>query len=75
MHIAAELTMSTPPGAERLSDSRYVVIVLRLLVDKENRVLHGELGGVEHEYWIRFRGTDGLSGAVQEFVSRSAGPK
>ena len=67
--------MSTPPGAERLSDSRYVVFVLRLLVDKENRVLQGELGGVEHEHWIRFRGPDGLCEAVQECVSRSARPK
>ena len=65
--------MSTPPGVERLSDSRYIVMILRVLVDKENRVLQGEVGGADQEEWIRFRGANGLPGAVQSFISRSLG--
>ena len=64
--------MSAPPGVEQLSDSRYVVLILRLLVDKQGRVVHGEVGGAEREEeerWVRFRGADGLLGAVQAWLS------
>ena len=62
--------MSTPPDLERLSDSRYVVLVVSLLVDKNNHVLQGELGGGEPERSIRFRGAEGLVAAVEAYVSR-----
>jgi hypothetical protein len=68
--------MSASSGVEQLSDSRYVVLILRLLVDKRGRVVHGEVGGAdggEEEHWVRFRGADGLVGAVQAWLSSSRG--
>jgi hypothetical protein len=62
--------MSTPPDLERLSDRRYVVFIVRVLVDKNNQVLQGELGGDTSERSIRFRGTEGLVAAVERYVSR-----
>ena len=62
--------MSTPPDLERLSDSRYVVFIVRVLVGKNNRVLQGERDGVEQDRSIRFRGADGLVAAVEAYVSR-----
>jgi hypothetical protein len=64
--------MSTPPDLERLSDSRYVVFIVRVLVDKDDQVLQGELGGGgEPERSIRFRGKDGLVAAIEAYVSRA----
>ena len=75
----SESLMSTPPGVERLSDSRYVVLILRLLVDKDGRLVHGEVGGpngeeeAQTERWVRFRGAEGLLGAVQAYLSHGTG--
>ena len=61
--------MSTPPDLERLSDSRYVVFIVRLLVDKDNQVLQGELSGDESERSVRFRGKEGLVAAIEAYVT------
>lgn len=64
--------MITSTGVERLSDSHYAVLILRLLVDKEGQIVHGEVGGTEsecEERWVRFRGADGLLAAVQARLS------
>jgi hypothetical protein len=65
----------SPP--ERLSSKQYLVLVLRLLVDLEGQVVQGEVGTVEDdqdiEHWVRFRGLDGLTGAVQVVVTKSLG--
>jgi hypothetical protein len=68
--------MSTNPPAERLQDRQYLILLLRLLVDRQGQIVQGEIGGVEDDEdvtrWVRFRGPDGLLGAVQACVA--AGP-
>ena len=54
---------------EPLSDQQYLVLLLRLLVDHQGQAVQGEIGSIEGdqdvEHWVRFRGSDGLLGAVQ----------
>jgi hypothetical protein len=61
---------------ERLSDRQYAVLLLRLVVDHRGEMVQGEVGPVEHdqgtEHWVRFRGAEGLLGAVQACLARSA---
>ena len=64
---------------EKLSDKQYVVLLLRLLVDADGEIVSGEAGGPEEhsteiERWVRFRGSDGLLGAVHEWLAARAGP-
>ena len=58
---------------ERLSDQQYVTLVLNLLVDRRGELVRGEVGGLaadQHtERWVRFRGADGLLGAVQAWLA------
>ena len=65
--------MTTHPPAERLQDRQYVVLLLRLLVDRQGQIVQGEIGSVEDGQgvtsWVRFRGPDGLLGAVQACVA------
>lgn len=65
--------MTTNPADERLQDRQYVILLLRLLVDRQGRVIQGEIGSVEDDQdvarWVRFRGPDGLLGAVQACVA------
>lgn len=65
--------MTKPPPAERLGDRQYVVLLLRVLVDREDRLLSGEVGGPDEdggaERWVRFREPAGLAGAVQAWLA------
>jgi hypothetical protein len=66
--------MTSPPPVERLSDRQYVVLLIRGLVDRENQLLSGEVGGPDEiggrEHWVRFREPGGLLSAVQTWLSR-----
>ncbi|MBV9546174.1 MAG: hypothetical protein JOY61_17530 [Chloroflexi bacterium] len=64
--------MTTPPPVERLSDRQYVVLLIRALVDRDNRLLSGQVGGPDEdgaERWVRFREPEGISKAVQAWLS------
>jgi hypothetical protein len=67
------------PPVERLSDRQYVILLLRLLVDREGQIVYGDAGGPDEddatrERWVHFRAPAGLLGAVQEWLSgRRAG--
>ena len=58
---------------ERLSDSRYTTLILRLLIDRAGEVLQGEVGGLVGDQpaaqWVRFRGSAGLLPAVQAWLA------
>ena len=55
---------------ERLSAPRYVTIVLRLLMDRRVRLVHGEVAGVAgSEPPRRFRGWRGLARAVRALLA------
>ena len=64
--------MSQSSDVEQLNDSHYVVLLVRALVDGQNRLLGGEVGGPEEyggpERWVRFREPDGLVAAVQDWL-------
>jgi hypothetical protein len=71
-NAACGAVMSSPPDVEQLSDKRYVVLLLRMLVDRQGQIMHGEVGGVEEqdeERWIHFHGADGLLTAIQTWVA------
>jgi hypothetical protein len=71
--------MSSSPPVERLSDREYVVLLIRALVDGDNQLLSGEVGGPDEfggrERWVRFREPSGLAAAVQTWLleQKSAG--
>jgi hypothetical protein len=61
------------PG-ERLQDRQYIILLLRLLVDRQGeQIVQGEVGSVTDDqdvaHWVRFHGADGLLGAVQACVA------
>jgi hypothetical protein len=67
--------MTNVPPVERLSDREYVVLLLRLLLDRDGRIVYGDAGGPDvedprRERWVHFSGPDGLLGAVQQWLSR-----
>jgi hypothetical protein len=70
-NAACQTAMSSAPDVETLSDNRYVVLLLRMLVDRQGQVVHGEVGGVEEhdqERWVHFHGSKGLLTAVHAWV-------
>lgn len=64
--------MTTPPEVERLSDRQYVILLIRALVDRDEHLLSGEVGGPEEdggpERWVRFREPGALPHAVQTWL-------
>jgi hypothetical protein len=73
------LTVTTPPPIERLSDRQYVVLLIRALVDRDSRLLSGEVAGPDEfggpERWVRFRDPDSLASAVQAWLSGGRRPR
>jgi len=60
---------------ERLKDRQHVIVLLRLLVNREGQVLQGEVRSVEDRQelrgGVRFRGPEGLVAAVRRLVART----
>jgi hypothetical protein len=71
--------MTSDPSSERLSDRQYVVLLIRALVDRDDQLLSGEVGGPEEddgpERWVRFREPGGLLGAVQAWLAGRRGAR
>ena len=69
----AQSPMNQSTDVERLNDRQYVVLLVRALVDPQNQLLSGEVGGPEEyggpERWVRFREPRGLAGAVQAWLA------
>ena len=70
--------MTSPPLVERLSDRQYVVLLLRLLVDRQGQIVYGDAGGPTEgeparEEWVHFRGPEGLLAAVLQWVASYGG--
>ncbi len=65
--------LMTPPSLERLSDRQYVVLLIRALVDRQDQLVSGAVGGpyedVGEERWVRFREPGALTVAVQTWLS------
>jgi hypothetical protein len=65
--------MTGPTPVERLGDRQYVVLLIRALVDRDDHLLSGEVGGPDEESdaerWVRFRAPSGLATAVQTWLA------
>jgi hypothetical protein len=72
-HRLAHSPMNQSTDLERLSDRQYVILLVRALVDRQNQLLSGEVGGPEEdggpERWVRFREPSGLAEAVQSWLA------
>lgn len=47
--------------SEGLRDKRYVTVILRLLLDKQGKLVHGEMAGMNGETGPRFGSWESLS--------------
>jgi hypothetical protein len=56
---------------DRLADQRYVTVVLRLLLDRHDRLIRGEVGGAPEGPWVRFAEPSGLLDAVQTWLRQA----
>jgi hypothetical protein len=67
----------TDRGPEPLGDRQYVVLLLRLFVDAEGKIVYGDAGGPDEqdpavERWVHFRGPDELLEAVRAWLEARA---
>jgi len=60
--------VSIGQDTSNLSDRRYVTVVLRLLLDKRGRLIHGELVDTAGALQERFVGWRGLLRAVKTWL-------
>jgi hypothetical protein len=62
-----------PSDVEYIHDRHYVVLLVRVLVDSQNQLLSGEVGGPDEyggpERWVRFHDPGGLAPAVERWVA------
>ena len=65
------MPVTTAPRSERLSDRRYVTLLLRLLVDENDKSMQGQVSGLQHgqERWVSFRGRDELLAVIDAWLA------
>jgi hypothetical protein len=59
-----------PPAENHLTDRHYVSVVLRLVLDQQGQMIHGELVGDANARPTRFSGWRGLTRALQSWLRR-----
>jgi len=59
---------------EDLKGTRYLTIIVRLLLDSRGTLLQGELADVDGSTQVRFVGQDGLFEAIRSYVTGGADP-
>lgn len=59
----------TTPTREDLGETRYVTLILRLLLDEKGRVLNGELADINGDLIRRFAGSDGLASGLRTVLA------
>ena len=64
--------MPQSPAESHLVDRHYVSVVLRLVLDQNGHMIHGELVGDATTGPIRFSGWRGLTRALQAWLTRYA---
>ena len=72
-HGSCSPPMHYSSDVEQLYERQYVVLLIRALVDEQDRLLGGEVGGpVESggpERWVRFQEPSHLPAAVQAWLA------
>jgi hypothetical protein len=58
------------PEGTTLAEKRYATLILRLVLDKQGRLLYGELVDVEDGHPAHFSGWRGLINAVRVWLTR-----
>jgi hypothetical protein len=54
---------------ERLAERRYVTLLLRVVVDAQQQVVHGQVARVERDHWVDFVGASNLVEAVRTAIA------
>jgi hypothetical protein len=62
--------VATQPGVSLLEDKRNVSIILRIVLDADGQVLHGEIVDVDGKVLSRFAGVDGMMDMLQRWLDR-----
>jgi hypothetical protein len=57
---------------DRLADQRYVTVILRLVLDRHDQLMRGEVGGTDDGPWVRFANPSGLLEAVEAWLLQQA---
>ena len=65
--------METPPDEDRLSESHYVTLVLRMMLDQHGHLVNGEIVEVESKSVWRFIGWRGLIEVLRDSVIEEDG--
>ncbi len=73
-YTAKEITMSLPDAEVELSESRQVVLVLRLTLDQHSELLYGELLNAEGVGQGRFKSLTTLGALVRGWLERKQDP-
>ncbi len=61
--------MLSPTDVEPLADKQYLFVIVRLLMDKERRLVHGEVvdeAGTARKHFVEW---EGLLPAIQEWLA------
>jgi hypothetical protein len=62
--------VATLPSVSVLEDKRNVSIVLRIVLDADGQVLHGEIVDVDGKILSRFAGVDGMMDMLQRWLDQ-----
>jgi hypothetical protein len=61
-----------PSSGNRLAEKRYLTVILRLVVDKRGRLVHGEVVDLQARLQGRFAGWRGLTHTVRAWLENQA---
>ena len=66
--------MSAASEESNLADRRYVTVVLRVVLDRQSKIAHGELVDVEGNLVSRFVGWRGMTRGIRDWVAHQVRP-
>jgi hypothetical protein len=66
--------VTTSPEGNHLADKRYVIVCLRMLINREGKMMYGEIVGPESDTQSRFLSWAELTEAVQLWLASRSKP-
>ena len=64
--------MSTHSFSDKLAETRQVTAILRMAVDRNGRLLHGEVVNVEDNFQYRFKDWAGLTRTLRVWLAEQS---